>query len=284
VPYLTKYKSTYAIGMACVVVSNALITLGPKILERGINLIDSGATNAAVARAALLLVVVTLLGGTARFGMRQLLNSGSRRVEYDLRNDLFRQLERLSPAFYDRSNTGDLMARSTNDLLAARMAAGPALMYMVDTAVRIAMVLPAMLSMSPRLTALALLPLLGLPVVMISLGQRIHIRTLAIQDQFGTITSHVHEHLSGVRIVRAYRQEAAETAEFRRLNDEYRLRRRWPGAGAFRPAALGGRWRGGAGIGGRLTGTVAGGVVACTDDAGLAAHRARLGGHAGAAR
>ncbi len=224
VPYLTKYRSTYAVGLACVVISNALITLGPKILERGINLIDSGAGDAAVARAALLLVGVTLLGGTARFGMRQLLNSGSRWVEYDLRNDLFRQFGRLSPSFYDRSNTGDLMARSTNDLLAARMAAGPALMYMVDTAVRVAMVLPAMLSMSPRLTALALLPLLGLPVVMISLGQRIHIRTLAIQDQFGTITTHVHEHLSGLRIVRAYRQEAAETAEFRRLNDEYRLR------------------------------------------------------------
>ena len=224
VPYITKYKSAYAVGLACAVVSNALITLGPKILERGINLIDGGAANAAVARAALLLVGVTMLGGIARFGMRQLLNSGSRWVEYDLRNDLFRQLERLSPSFYDRSNTGDLMARSTNDLLAARMAAGPALMYMVDTAVRVAMVLPAMLSMSPRLTALALLPLLGLPVVMISLGQRIHIRTLAIQDQFGTITTHVHEHLSGLRIVRAYRQEAAETAEFRRLNDEYRLR------------------------------------------------------------
>ncbi len=224
VPYVTKYKSAYAFGLACAVASNALITLGPKILERGINLIDAGATGAVVARAALLLVGATLLGGVARFGMRQLLNSGSRWVEYDLRNDLFRQLERLSPAFYDRSNTGDLMARSTNDLLAARMAAGPALMYMVDTAVRVAMVLPAMLSMSPRLTVLALLPLLGLPVVMISLGQRIHIRTLAIQDQFGTITTHVHEHLSGLRIVRAYRQEAAETAEFRRLNDEYKLR------------------------------------------------------------
>jgi len=224
VPYITKYRATYAIGMVCVVVSNALITLGPKILEHGINLIDGGASTAAVGRAALLLVGVTLLGGAARFGMRQLLNSGSRWVEFDLRNDLFRQLARLSPAFYDRSSTGELMARSTNDLLAARMTAGPALMYMVDTAVRIAMVLPAMLAMSPRLTGLALLPLLGLPVVMISLGQQIHLRSLAIQDQFGTITTHVHEHISGVRIVRAYRQEAAETAEFRRLNDEYRLR------------------------------------------------------------
>ncbi len=224
VPYLTKYKSTYAVGLLCVVVSNALITLGPKILERGINLIDSGATSAAVGRAAALLVGVTVLGGAARFGMRQLLNSGSRWVEFDLRNDLFRQLERLSPSFYDRASTGDLMARSTNDLLSARMAAGPALMYMVDTAVRIAMVLPAMISMSPMLTLLALLPLLGLPVVMILLGGQIHRRSLAIQDQFAVVTAHVHEHLSGVRIVRAYRQEAAETAEFRRLNDEYRER------------------------------------------------------------
>jgi ATP-binding cassette subfamily B protein len=223
-PYLARYKSTYAAGMLCVVVSNALITAGPRILEHGINLIDGGAPSAAVARVAALLVGVTLLGGGARFGMRQLLNSSSRRVEFDLRNDLFRQLERLSPAFYDRASTGDLMARSTNDLLAARMAAGPALMYLVDTAVRFAMILPAMVSMSPRLTVLALVPLLGLPVVMISLGQRIHHRSLAIQDQFGVMTARVHEHLSGVRIVRAYRQEAAETAGFHRLNDEYRAR------------------------------------------------------------
>jgi ATP-binding cassette subfamily B protein len=114
--------------------------------------------------------------------MRQLLNSGSRWVEYDLRNDLFRQLTRLSPEFYDRASTGDLMARSTNDLTAARMAAGPALMYMVDTAVRIVIVAPAMLAISPKLTVLALLPLLGLPVVMVSLGQMIHYRSLAIQS------------------------------------------------------------------------------------------------------
>ena len=243
-PYITRYKTAYGVGLACVVVSNALITLGPKILERGINLIDGGAPNEAVARAAALLVGVTLLGGIARFGMRQLLNSGSRRVEFDLRNDLFRQLTRLSPSFYDRASTGDLMARSTNDLLSARMAAGPALMYLADTAVRVSMVLPAMLAMSPRLTVLALLPLLGLPVVMISLGQQIHRRSLAIQDQFAVLTSHVHEHLAGVRIVRAYRQEAAETDEFRRLNDEYRDRNvaLAKAQGAFNPllALLGG--------------------------------------------
>lgn len=243
-PYIARYRTPYLVGMACVVVSNALITLGPRILEHGVDLIDRGAALDAVARASLLLVGVTLAGGVARFGMRQLLNSGSRRVEFDLRNDLFRQLERLSPAFYDRASTGDLMARSTNDLLAARMTAGPALMYMVDTAVRISMVLPAMAAMSPRLTLLALLPLLGLPLVMILLGQQIHRRSLAIQEQFAVLTSHVHEHLAGVRIVRAYRQEAAETEEFRRLNDEYRDRNvaLAHAQGAFNPllALLGG--------------------------------------------
>jgi len=221
-PYLGRYRRTYAIGLACVVVSNGLITLGPKLIQRGVDLIAHGAPEGAVLRAALLLVGVTAAGGVARFGMRQLLNSGSRRVEYDLRNDLFRQLERLSPSFYDRAATGDVMARATNDLLAARMAAGPALMYMVDTAIRIAMILPAMAAMSPRLTLLALLPLLGLPAVMILLGSQIHRRSLAIQDQFAVLTTHVHEHLGGVRIVRAYRQERAEQDEFRRLNDAYR--------------------------------------------------------------
>ena len=112
------------------------------------------------------------LGGLARYGMRELLNSGSRRVETDLRDQLYDHLQRMSAEFYDRYPTGDVMARTTNDLLAVRMVAGPALMYLVDTSIRALLIAPAMLAISPRLTLLALLPLLGLPVVMVSLGQR----------------------------------------------------------------------------------------------------------------
>ena len=158
------------------------------------------------------------------------------------------------------------MARATNDLTALRMVAGPALMYMSDTAVRALLVVPAMLAISPRLTLLALLPMIGLPVVMVLLGRMIHTRALAIQDFFGVITSHVHEHLSGVRIVRAYRQEAAEQSHFGQLNDDY-LRRNLALAyaqGAFHPllALLGGL--GGVivlAVGGRLviSGTVSAG-------------------------
>ncbi|MFL5517398.1 MAG: ABC transporter ATP-binding protein, partial [Gemmatimonadales bacterium] len=156
--------------------------------------------------------------------MRQSLNSGSRRVETDLRDHLFHHLQRMSAEFYDRYPTGDVMARTTNDLLAVRMVAGPALMYLVDTTIRALLIAPAMITISPRLTAMAFIPLLGLPVAMVSLGQRVHRRSQAIQAQFSDLTSHAHENLSGVRVVRAYRQEQAETAAFERLSKDY-LRR-----------------------------------------------------------
>jgi ATP-binding cassette subfamily B protein len=97
-------------------------------------------------------------------------------------------------------------------------------MYLVDTTIRTLLVAPAMMAISPRLTLLALLPLLGLPVAMVVLGGVIHQRTQAIQAQFSQLTSHAHENLSGVRVVRSYRQESAEITHFRALNDIYQER------------------------------------------------------------
>jgi ATP-binding cassette subfamily B protein len=222
-PYLRRYRGTFAAGLGLMAVSNYFLRLGPEFIQRGIDAIGAGSATG-TRRQALLLVAVAVASGIARYGMRELLNSGSRRVETDIRNALFRHLQRMTAEFYDRYPTGDVMARTTNDLLAVRMVAGPALMYMTDTAVRTVLIAPAMFGISPRLTALALLPLLGLPVVMVTLGGLIHRRTEQIQGQFSELTSHVHENLSGVRIVRAYRQERAETAAFDRLNAEYLAR------------------------------------------------------------
>jgi ATP-binding cassette subfamily B protein len=207
--------------MALVLVSNLFTTIGPRFLQRGIDALRAGHDFHEVQVAVGLLLAVALLGGIARYGMRELLNSGSRRVETDLRDHLFRHLQRMSAEFYDRYPTGDIMARATNDLLAVRMVAGPALMYLVDTIIRALLMAPAMAGISLHLTALALLPMLGLPVAMVVLGQRVHRRTEAIQAQFSELTSHAHENLSGVRVVRAYRQEEAETARFRGLSQDY---------------------------------------------------------------
>jgi ATP-binding cassette subfamily B multidrug efflux pump len=223
-PFMRSYRGTFAAGMAMVVVSNFFNVLGPRYLERGIDALRSSAPLVEVGRFALLLVGVALIGGVARYFMRDILNSVSRRIEYDLRNVLYAHLQRMSAAFYDRFATGDVMARATNDLLAVRMVAGPALMYLVDTIIRAALIVPAMVHISPLLTGIALLPLVALPVAMVSLGQMIHRRTLEIQNQFGELTNFVHENLSGVRVVRAYRQEAAESAAFRGLNEQYQER------------------------------------------------------------
>jgi ATP-binding cassette, subfamily B, multidrug efflux pump len=223
-PYFKPYRRAFLVGLALVVVSNFFATLGPRFLQHGIDALRNGGGFHEVKVSVVLLLLVALASGVARYGMRELLNSGSRRVETDLRDQLYHHLQRMSAEFYDRYPTGDVMARTTNDLLAVRMVAGPALMYLVDTTVRGLLVAPAMVAISPLLTLLALAPLLGLPVAMVSLGRIIHRRSQEIQAQFSELTSHAHENLSGVRVVRSYRQERAEIAHFRALNDTYLLR------------------------------------------------------------
>jgi ATP-binding cassette subfamily B multidrug efflux pump len=223
-PYLRPYRAAYLLGILAVIGGNAFRTLVPRYLQHGIDAISAGAPRADLTRAILFLVGVALLGGICRYIMRQLLNSASRRVETDLRNALFAHLERQSATFYDRHTSGDLIARATNDLQNVRMVAGPAFMYLVDTVTLTAFIIPMMVATSPTLTGWVLIPLAVLPIVMVWFGRRIHERTQAIQAQFGVLTDHVVENISGVRIVRAYRQEDAEAAEFERLSTEYKRR------------------------------------------------------------
>jgi ATP-binding cassette subfamily B protein len=170
------------------------------------------------------MVATAILGGLHQYAMREFLNGASRYVEYDLRNALFAHLERLDAEYYSRTRTGDIMARLTNDLSAVRMAAGPAIMYLVGTIARGVIAIVFMLWISVPLTALALLPMLLLPAIMVRLGRVIHDRFEAVQSHFSTMTTFAQENLSGTRIVRAYRQEPAELERFAKLNDEY-LRR-----------------------------------------------------------
>jgi len=196
----------------------------PWLLQRAIDALRSGAPTTRLVLLGAAMVGVAIVGGALRFGMRELLNGLSRRIEYDLRNALFRHLEALDAPFYSRMRTGDVMARATNDLSAVRMAAGPAIMYLTNTIFGALFALAFMMHIAVGLTLLALLPLLLLPVIAVRMGRFIHIRFEAVQAHFSTLTTHAQENISGVRIVRAYRQEGAELQHFTELNDEY-LRR-----------------------------------------------------------
>ena len=210
-----------ATGLILVVISSAIGSIVPWLLRAGIDSLHQGAPQRRVTWIAAGIVGVALGGGALRYWMREVLNGLSRHIEYDLRQDLFAHLTTLDRGYFGRTRTGDLIARLTNDLSAVRMAAGPAIMYLTNTIFGAAFALVFMLRIDARLTALSLVPMVMLPIIMIRMGGAIHRRFEAVQEHFSTLTTHAQENFSGVRVVRAYRQEAAEIARFAALNDTY---------------------------------------------------------------
>ena len=221
-PYFRPYRTGAVAGLALVVVTNLFAVAGPYLIKLSIDgLGDPNVTMGRISAYALLIVAAAVLGGAAKYGMRELLNGLSRRIECDLRNDYFAHLLRLDAGFYGRTRTGDLMARATNDTQAVRMATGPAIMYAVNTFVSFLLTLGLMVWISPRLTVYALAPMVVLPPVVFMFARVIHRRFEKIQEQFSTLSTMVQENLTGMRIVRAYVQEDSQAHQFDELNREY---------------------------------------------------------------
>jgi ATP-binding cassette subfamily B protein len=222
IPYLRRYRAPIAWGLVLVVLANAFTLAPPYFIKRGIDALGQpGASLRPVLLNAVLLVLTAVLGGAARFGMRELLNGVSRRVEYDLGNDLFRHLVRLDASFYGRTPTGDIMSRMTNDLAAVRMAAGPAYMYLVNTFVGTVIALALMIWIDPWLTLVSMVPMVALPPVTVGFGSVIHRRFEGIQEQLSRLSTMAQENLSGIRIVKAYGREGQQSERFRGLSEEY---------------------------------------------------------------
>ena len=220
-PYYKPYWISFTIGLLFVLASSAITSVIPWVLRRAIDAIGAGAPMSTVWKLSGAIVLAAIVGGAFRYGMREIMNGVSRKMEYDLRNDLFTHLETLDAAYFAQTRTGDIMARLTNDLSAVRTALGPAVMYLANTITGGVFALYFMLRIDVRLTLLALLPTLFLPVLTIKMGKAIHDRFEAVQEHFSTLTTRAQENLSGARIVRAYRQEAAEIARFGTINDQY---------------------------------------------------------------
>ncbi len=224
-PYVRPYRKEMALGLLMVLVSNVFTIFGPYLMKLAIDgLGDPGITSKRIGFYAGLIVLAAIFGGAAKFGMRQIMNSTSRRIECDLRDDLFRHLLGLDASFFGTTRTGDLMSRATNDTLAVRMATGPAVMYAVNTVVSFVFSITLMLWISPRLTMVALIPMLALPPIVIGFGRIIHHRFEEIQEQLAALSTMVQENLTGLRIVRAYVQEEEQEEQFDRLNADYMSR------------------------------------------------------------
>lgn len=223
-PYYTPYRGELITGLSLVVVSTAITAVIPWILKLAIDGLRAGEPLDRIWRLSASIVAVAVLAAFLRYAMREILNGVSRHIEFDLRNDLFTHLVTLDPDWFAKTRTGDTMARLTNDLSAVRMAAGPAVMYLMNTIAGAVFSLVFMLRIDPLLTLLALLPMAILPVMTVWLGRLVHRRFDAVQEHFSTLTTQAQENLTGTRIVRAYRQEAAEIGRFAALNEEYKTR------------------------------------------------------------
>jgi ATP-binding cassette subfamily B protein len=223
-PYYKPYWRGLVAGMVLVVVSNVFTIVGPFIVKLAIDGLTAEMSRSRIIQYALLLVGAALIAGAARYGMREFLNGISRRIETDLRNDLFSHLLRLPPQFYDRWRTGDLMSRATNDVQAVRQVAGPSIMYLVNTVTIGSLALGFMIWISPRLTAIAMIPMIMMPPLVIWIGKKINVRFERIQEQFSEISNFAQENLAGIRIVKAYGREEDRSDAFARLNAEYRRR------------------------------------------------------------
>jgi ATP-binding cassette subfamily B multidrug efflux pump len=220
-PYLKRYWRSYAAGTVAVFLNNGIWILFPLVIRKAIDDLNRGVTHEKLATYSLALVAVAAGKGIFQFLTRWILIGISREIEFDMRNDLFRNLEALSYDFYQRTRTGDIMARATNDLNAVRMLLGPAIMYSANTIVFTAGALIFMISISPKLTMWAFLPLPIASIVVQYFGKRIHERFERIQAMFSDITAKSQENFSGARVIRAYAQEEAEIKSFEKDNLEY---------------------------------------------------------------
>src|SRR5271167_830321 len=220
-PYLRKYRTTFWVGALCVLCNNCVWILFPLVIRRAIDDLNQGVTLHKLLTYAGWLLAVAGTKAIFQFLTRWILIGVSREIEFDLRNDLFTHLERLSYSFYQRTRTGDIMARATNDLNAVRMLLGPGIMYTANTVVFTVMALVFMLRLSPRLTLFAFLPLPVVSIVVQYFGRKIHERFERIQAMFSDISAKAQENFSGARLIRAYVQEQAEIESFERENTEY---------------------------------------------------------------
>ena len=221
VPYLKHHRRGLVWGALCVLFNNGIWILFPQVLRRAVNDLHSGVTRQKLLTYSLLIIAIALIKGIFQFLTRWVVIGISRDIEFDLRNDLFAHLERLSHSYYQRNRTGDIMARATNDLNAVRMLLGPAIMYSANTLVFTAGALGFMLAISPKLTLIAFLPLPIASILIQYFGRRIHERFERIQAMFSDISARAQENFSGARVIRAYVQEQAEIAAFETANQEY---------------------------------------------------------------
>jgi ATP-binding cassette subfamily B protein len=214
---LARYRRPLAVGFACCLVTQAANMAVPQIIRRALDALQSaaGPDLDAVKACALLVLGAALVRAVSQYWMRWLIVGTSRRLDFDLRQRLFEKLERLHFGWHDASRTGDVLSRVTADVEAVRMAAGPGLMYLTNTAIAAPVALWFMFHMSPALTGLVMTPLVLVAVATKFLAPALLRASTRLQEGQADLANRAQESFAGVRVLKSYAREEDEVSTFR---------------------------------------------------------------------
>jgi ATP-binding cassette subfamily B protein len=219
--YFVRYKNKLILGFIFIILSNIGTVYVPMLMKDSIDALQANATTALLLQYSLMIVGASLFAGIFRFMIRQTIIVVSREIEYDLRGDFWKHIQLLPMRYFQNTSTGNIMAHATNDINAVRMFIGPAVMYSIDTSVRLIMVLILMLSLNTSLTIYALLPLPLLSILVYKVGKLIHSKFTVIQEKFSQLTTIAQENFSGIRVIKSYVREESEMKRYAEQSKDY---------------------------------------------------------------
>ncbi|OXG06335.1 ATP-binding cassette subfamily B protein [Flavobacterium araucananum] len=233
--YFIKYKYSFSLGILITIIAQIFSLFTPKLISKSLNAIEKfdklpkadqtsqviiDTYREGLIHNVLLIIATTIVAGFLTFLMRQTLIVMSRHIEFDLKNEVFKQYENLSQNFYKQNRTGDLMNRISEDVSKVRMYVGPAVMYTINTFIRFAIVIIYMYNVSPLLTLYTILPLPVLSYCIFKLSSEINKRSTTFQQYLSKVSSFSQEIFSGIRVIKAYSLENQHQNNMVALADE----------------------------------------------------------------
>lgn len=219
--YFLKYKTKLFLGIVFILISNSMTVILPILLKDAIDELQRNTTSAILLKYAGLIVGTSIVGGIFRYSIRQTIIVVSREIEYDLRGDFWSHIQKLPLRYFQNNSTGNIMSHATNDINAIRSFIGPAVMYSIDTSIRLLIVVGIMMSMNFSLTIYALLPLPFLSYGVYRVGKLIHEKYVKIQENFSQLTTRAQENFSGIRVIKSFVREENEIKRWRELSKEF---------------------------------------------------------------
>ncbi|GIQ58042.1 ABC transporter [Flavobacterium collinsii] len=233
--YFIKYKYSFSLGILITIIAQIFSLFTPKLISKSLNAIEKfdklpeadqtsqiiiNTYREGLIHNVLLIIATTIVAGFLTFLMRQTLIVMSRHIEFDLKNEVFKQYEKLSQNFYKQNRTGDLMNRISEDVSKVRMYVGPAVMYTINTFIRFAIVIIYMYNVSPLLTLYTILPLPILSYCIFKLSSEINKRSTTFQQYLSKVSSFTQEIFSGIRVIKANSLENQHQNNMIALADE----------------------------------------------------------------